>query len=128
MLKKNCPNLSGDCIDRAHRIGPDYTCYTSQEKCRSIMVRFVSFKHRTLFYRKRASLKNVRVKIDLTKRRYEVLQKAINLVSGNIDVDYVFTDVNCRLKVVFKDKRSSFFNDIDDLKKLHKEYLNSRNW
>ena len=82
------------------------------------MVRFVSFKHRTLFYRKRTSLKNVRVKIDLTKRRNEVLKKAINLVNGNNDVDYVLTDVNCRLKVVFKDKRLSFFNAIDDLKKL----------
>ena len=86
MLKKFCPNLSGDCIERAHRIGPDYMCYKSQEKCCSIMVHFVSFKHQTLFYRKRASLKNVRVKIDLTKRRYEVLKKAINLVNGNNDV------------------------------------------
>ena len=59
------------------------------------MVRFVSFKHRTLFYRKRASLKNVRVKIDLTKRRYEVFKKVVTLVNGNNDVDYVFTDVNC---------------------------------
>ena len=118
MLKKVCPNLSGDCIDRAHRIGPDFTCYKSQEKCRSIMVRFVSFKHRTLFYRKRASLKNVRVKIGLTKRRYEVVKKAINLVNGNNDVNYIFTDVNCLLKVVFKDKNSSLFNDIDDLNKL----------
>ena len=72
------------------------------------MVRFVSLKHRTLIYRKRASLKNVRVKIDLTNRRYEVLKKAINLVNGNNDIEQVFTDVNCRLKVVFKDKRSSF--------------------
>ena len=118
LLKKVCPNLSGDCIDRAHCIGADYKCYKSQEKCRNIMVRFVSFKHRILFYRKIASLKNVRVKIDLTKRRYEVLKKAINLDNGNNDVDYVFTDVNCQLKVVFKDKRSSFFNDIDHLKKL----------
>ena len=60
----------------------------------------------------------VRVKTDLTKRRYEVLKKAINLVNANNDVDYVFTDVNCQLKVVSKDKRSSFFNDIDHLKKL----------
>ena len=118
LLKKVCPNLSGDCIDRAHRIGPDYTCYKSQEKCRSIMVRFVSFKHRTLFYRKRASLKNIRVQIDLTKRRYEVLKKAITLVNRNNEFGYLFIDVNCRLKVVFKDRRSSFFNDIDDLKKL----------
>ena len=59
------------------------------------MVRLVSFKHRTIFYRKRASLKNVRVKIDLTKRQDEVLKRAINLVIGNNDVAYVFTDVNC---------------------------------
>ena len=52
MLKKVCPNLSGDCIDRAHGIGPYYTCYKSQEKCHSLMVRFVNFKHRTLFYRR----------------------------------------------------------------------------
>ena len=93
------------------------------------MVRFVNFKHGTLFYRKRASLKNIRVKIDLTKRQYEVLKKAINFVNGNNDVDYVFTDVNCRLKVVFKEKISSFFNDIDNLRDcLRIEYLNSRNW
>ena len=74
----------------------------------SIMVRFVSSKYRTLFYRKRASLKNIRVKIDLTKRQYEILKKVIALVSGNNDVDNIFTDVNRRLKVVFKDEKSSF--------------------
>ena len=63
--------------------------------------------------------------IDLTKRRYEVLKKAINLANGNDDFDYVFTDVNCRLKVVFKDKRSSSFNDIDDLKKLLEDRISS---
>ena len=100
LLKKVCPNLSGDCIDRTHCIGVDYTCYKSQEKFHSIMVRFV------------------RVKTDLTKRWYKVLKKAINLVNGNNDADYVFTDVNCQLEVAFKDKRSSFFNYIDHLKKL----------
>ena len=46
------------------------------------------------------------------------LKKAISSTNGKNDVDYVFTDVNCQLKAVFKDKRSSFFIDIDDLKKL----------
>ena len=63
------------------------------------MVRFVSFKHRKLFYRKRASLQNVRVKIDLTKRRFEDLNKAITLVNGNNDVECAFTDVNVFLKI-----------------------------
>ena len=62
------------------------------------MVRFVSFKHQKLFYRKRASLQNVRVKIDLTKRRFEDLNKAITLVNGN-NVEYAFTDVNVFLKI-----------------------------
>ena len=87
LMKKVCPNLSGDCINWAHRIGPNYACYKLLEKCRSIMVRFVSFKHQTLFYRQRTSLKIVRVKIDLTKRWYEVLKKAITLVNGNNDAD-----------------------------------------
>ena len=84
-----CPDLSGDYIDRAHRKGPYYACYKSQEKCRRNMVRFNSLKYRTLFYGKRVSLKNVRVKIDLTKIRYEVLKNAITLVNGNENVDYV---------------------------------------
>ena len=49
LMKKVYPNLSGGCINRAHRIGPDYACYKLLEKCRSILVRFVSFKHQTFF-------------------------------------------------------------------------------
>ena len=70
------------------------------------MICFVIFKHRTLFYRRRASVKNVRVKSDLTKRWYEVLKKAITLVNG--DVDYVLTDVNCQITVLFTDKDRVF--------------------
>ena len=63
----------------------------------------------------------------MTKRRYEVLKKAMNLVNGNNDIDFVFNDVNSRLKVFFKDKRSSFFNDIDHLKKLLEDSISSSN-
>ena len=55
------------------------------------MVRFASFKHQTLFYRQRTSLKVVRVMIDLTKRWYEVLKKAITLVNRNNDAKYSLT-------------------------------------
>ena len=51
----------------------------------------------------------------------------MNLVNGNNDIDFVFNDVNSRLKVVFKDKRSSFFNDIDHLKKLLEDSISSSN-
>ena len=36
------------------------------------------------------------------------------LTKDHPDLDYVFEDVNCGLKVVFKDGRSNFFNDIDN--------------
>ena len=64
-------------------------------------------------------MKNVRVKIDFSKRLGINFEKGYYFkVNWKNDVDSVFTNVNCQLKVVFKDKRSSFFKDIDDLKKL----------
>ena len=40
ILKEACPNLSGDCIDRAHRIGNDYKFHKTNKTCRSVMVHF----------------------------------------------------------------------------------------
>ena len=48
-------------IDRAHRIDRGYQDKTRNVPCKSITVRFSTFQHRTLFYRKRNKLKNVKV-------------------------------------------------------------------
>ena len=77
----------------------------------------MSFRHRT-FYRNRKRLKDVRIKLDLTKRRYKILKDAIDLAKEHSDLNYVYADVNCCLKVVFKDSSSNFFNGIDDLKSI----------
>ena len=74
--------------------------------------------YRSMFYRNRKRLKDVRIKLDLTKRRYKILKDAIDLAKEHPDLNYVYADVNCRLKVVFKDGSSNFFNDIDDLKSI----------
>ena len=87
-------------------------------KCCSIIVRFMSFRHRTMFYRNRKRLKDVGIKLDLTKRRYKILKDAIDLAKEHPDLNYLYADVNWRLKVVFKDGSSNFFNDIDDLKSI----------
>ena len=57
--------------------------------------------------------KNVKVRLDLTK----IFTDAIDIVKAYKNVDYVMVDINCQLKVVFKNGRSSFF-DISDLKNL----------
>ena len=117
-LGEACPDVPVSCIDRAHRIGFECKSYRNKKKCCSIIVRFMSFRHRTMFYRIRKRLKDVRIKLDLTKRRYKILKDAIDLAKEHPDLNYVYADVNCRVKVVFKDGSSNFFNDIDDLKSI----------
>ena len=78
----------------------------------------MSFRHQIMFYRNRKSLKDVRIKLDLTKSRYKILKDAIDLAKEHSDLNYVYADVNCGLKVVFKDGSSNFFNNIDNLKSI----------
>ena len=55
-------------IDRAHRIGKGYTDKKSNLSCKSIIVRFTTFRYRTILYRNRNKLKEAKVKLDLTKK------------------------------------------------------------
>ena len=114
MLKEGCPILSGDCIDCAHRIGGYYKCHKTNKTCRSVIVCFTTFKHRTSIYQNRNILKDVRVKLDLKKKKYNVLKSARSIADEKQGVNYVFADITCRLKVVFKDRTSEFFKDITD--------------
>ena len=96
-------------IDRAHRIGKAYTDKKSRVKCKNIIVRFKIFRLRTMFYHSRKNLKrNVKVKLDLTKKRYSIFTEAMQLVKNNDVVKFVMADSNCCLKVAFKDGNSFF--------------------
>ena len=79
-----------------------------------------------MFYGSRANLKNnVKLKLDLTKNRYKIFTKAIETVKRYDNVNYVMLDINCRLKVVFKDGSGKFFTNIISLKEiLEKEGIN----
>ena len=103
---------------RTQRIGSEYNSYRNKKKCCNIIVCFMSCRHRTMFYRNRKHLKDIRIKLDLTKREYGILTDAIDLAKEHPDLDYVFAGLNCRLKVVFKDGTSNFFDDIDNLKSI----------
>ena len=96
-------------IDRTHWIGKAYTDKTSEMKCKSIIVWFTTFRHRTMFYHSRKNLKrNVKVKLDLTKKRFLFFTEPMQLVKNNEAVKFVMADITCRLKVVFKDCNSLF--------------------
>ena len=49
------------------------------------------------------------MKLDLTKKRYEVLRKAREIVEEIDNISFVYADINCRLKVRFRDNSELFF-------------------
>ena len=100
-------NIPDACIDCAHRVS---------EIDDTVMVRFTTFLHCTMFYTKRKELKNgVKVHLDLTKARLELLIKAIKYVKNLSNVDFVYANINCRLKIHFSNNNESFFDSMDDL-------------
>ena len=111
-------DFSDTVIDRAHRIGPEYSDYKTKKKCKAIIVRFTTFRHRTLVYRARKQIRDVKIRLDLTKERHALLLEANNLVKGNNDVKFCFVDINCRLKIKWEDelRPDSFFSSLEDLK------------
>ena len=115
-FRKACPDVHVSCIDRDHCIGSEYKSYRNKKKCCSIIVCFMSFRHQTMFYINRKRLKDVHIKLDLTKSRYGILKDAVDLAKEHPVLDYFFADVNCRLKVVFRDDTSDFFDGNDNLK------------
>ena len=65
-------------INRAHRIGNGYKDGKTNIFCKSIIVRFTTFQHRTMFYHNRNKLKNnAKVKLDLTRKRYMTFTRVL---------------------------------------------------
>ena len=109
ILGESSSKIPDVAIDRTQRIGKAYANKTSGVKCKSIIVLFTTFRHRTMFYHSRKNLKrNVKVKLDLTKKRYWIITEVIQLVKNNKVVKFVMADISCHLKVVFKDGYSLF--------------------
>ena len=57
----------------------------------------------------------MKVKLDLTKKRYLIFTEAMQLVKDRKAVKFVMADINCCLKLVFKDSNSLLFSDCDNL-------------
>ena len=103
-------------VDRAHCICYGYKDRKTNTFCKSIIVRFTSFRHRTMFSQNRKKKKkNAKIKLDLMKKRYMTFTRALGSVKKVSIVDCVTVDINCRLKVVSKSGRIKFFIDDDSL-------------
>ena len=114
-LKVDVPDLA---FDRAHRIGK-----VSQEKekgktYQSIIVRFTTWRHRTIVFRARKNTRKVRIKLDLTRKRIKLLEQA-NEMLDETDGFFAMADVNCRLCLKLDDG-FHYFETENDLKELLK--------
>ena len=71
-----------------------------------------------MFYRAKNKLKKgVRIKLDLTKSRYDLSKRANDQVKEVPSIKSCYSDINCRLKVKFNDENQKdiFFSSFDDL-------------
>ena len=105
----------------AHRIGSRYLDACSNNCRKSIIIRFTTFRHKTIFYRAKNKLKRgVRIELDLTKSRYDLLKRANDHVEEVHSIKLCCADINCRLEVKFNDKNQKdiFFPSFDDLRDI----------
>ena len=101
-------DISASDIDRAHRVG--------REK-KTMIVKFYSFAKRTAAYKARKNAtNNIKVHLDLTKARLELLDKAKELIAVDCSVDFVFADINCNCVARMKSNVYKFFDNLDTFK------------
>ena len=55
-----------------------------------------------------------RIRLDLTKYRYNLLVSA-RIINNCPEVNYVYADINCRLKVKLADESHKFFESMEEL-------------
>ena len=116
IIKESETEIPESALDRAHRIGPIYTDNNTGKKMQSIIVRFTTFRQRTFLYANRKNIKSgARIRLDLTKDRYNLLVSARKRVNNCPEVNYVYADINCRLKVKLADESHKFFESMEEL-------------
>ena len=72
LFKEAKVDIPESVIDRAHRIGSRYQDASLNNYCKSIIIRFTTFRHRA----KNKLNRGVKIKFDLTKSRYNLLKRA----------------------------------------------------
>ena len=116
-------NIPKEAIDRVHRVGRKYEVdevdrdgvVTGVSLKQQVIIRFSTWSHRTQVYKARKRSKFMKFKVDLTKRRVNLLSRARSLIENVEGIDFVFADVNCRLNVKFSDERVKAFNTETEL-------------
>ena len=114
VFKKLGLSIPPDVIDRAHRVGREISM--KGKKVRSMIVRFTTFRHRSIVYRARKNSSQYKIKLDLTRLRIHLVKQANEKLEGRAD-SHAFCDLNCR-PCWFDQGTYKYFNDIETFEKL----------
>ena len=108
-------------IDRAHRIGE--VKEIEGKSYRQIIVRFTTWRHRTMVYRARRKSDKYKICLNLTRKNVKLLSKANDLLEEKSLGDcYAFSDVNCRLCLNLAGK-FQYFESEEQLLKLVSSFV-----
>ena len=68
-----------------------------------VIIRLMTWRHRTAIYRARSKAGNVKIQLNFTRKKLTLLNAA-NTILKDYDGHYAFADVNCRIRVKINDK------------------------
>ena len=119
-------NLDMSAVDRMHRVGKKFV--KNSKSYQSIIIKFKSWMSRAEFYKSRPKVYDINgkrkpgnpysISPDLTKRRYELLKQAKELIGHHNNVSFAFADINCALGIKTTNNKFIFFNNNDQLDKI----------
>lgn len=107
-----------DAIDRAHRIGKKVKDSDTGEVGQAMIVKFLSWKHRSSVYRSRKETDDKRISLDLTTKRAKLLGFAKEKAKDYHQIEFVFADINCRIGLKTVEGNFLFFNNEYELKDI----------
>ena len=107
-------------LDRGHRIDFIFQDQALNKSFKGIIVRFTTFRHRRTLCRARSRLKGEKVRLGLTKSRYDLLINPKIYVKEIATIRFCYVNVKCRLKIKFigEDKDDVFFSSMDELRNM----------
>ena len=107
-------DVTASSIERIQRIGPIYS-EEDEEGKQYERQQVKNWGSRTKVYKNRKKSNKFKFQVGLTKRRLLLLKKARDMTKNMANVDFTFSDVNCRLALRLTNGDFKFFNSETEL-------------
>ena len=88
-----------------------------------MIVKFLTSQKRNVVYRSRKVVKEkfgYSVRLDLTKKKLDLLRRARELIEDRPEVDFECTDINCRLVLKMANDNMKWFSSESELNSILK--------